>query len=565
MPGHINKRLIVMFAAGMAVISFFCAILGFPPGIISGLMALLLVVVFYFDQGPKTMAVYGAVGVAFICAISIVGIYVMPIKYYGLWAIGLAVYSTIYGLLWLYTVWFSKLREISDLHELVIAGTTAGLWKWKDTTKDEQWWSPRYYQLLGYDNNEIPANLKNLYELVHPDDRDMVSTVYREYIHGTRTKMEAEYRMRAKNGDYKWFLGSGEVQFDHDTHKPAMVVGSIVNIDHKKKYEQALAHQAALVSLSPNAIITTSTDLIVHTWNEAAEKIYQIPAGLAIGRNLRDLFSNSYPYITEEKVIEALQSEGTWSGEAHQVTVHGTKVYVLSMVRTLQDIHGKQTGIVVINSDLGLLRVNKELSSALKMVENSTQYLEQLAYVSSNDLKSPIVTLQGLMGHLAASRAIVPGYEASFEMLREIIEQMKSTSVSLSSILQLRKNLISREFATEKVAVSLVLKDVQEMLKVSIESSGAEIHTDVERGLQIRIHHTFLKAIFFNLVSNAIKFKHPDRPPVINIKTKITESYVLIIVADNGMGINLNRYRNKLFTIFTRFHDGIEGNGVGLH
>jgi light-regulated signal transduction histidine kinase (bacteriophytochrome) len=231
----------------------------------------------------------------------------------------------------------------------------------------------------------------------------------------------------------------------------------------------------------------------------------------------------------------------------------------------VNDTMGLPDGIVIVNSDLSLLNINKELSAALKMVENSTQYLEQLAYVSSHDLKSPIITLQGLLKHLASSKAIVPGYEAPFEMIKEIVEQMKSTSVALNSILQLRKNLISRDFATEKVSVAQVVKDVLEMLNGPIETSGAKINVNIEKGLQVRIHHTFLKAIFFNLVSNSIKFKHPDRKPVIEIKADAVNGNAHIIVSDNGSGINLVRYQNKLFSIFTRFHDGVEGNGVGLH
>jgi signal transduction histidine kinase len=231
----------------------------------------------------------------------------------------------------------------------------------------------------------------------------------------------------------------------------------------------------------------------------------------------------------------------------------------------ITDIKGQNKGMLIVSSDLSLLRTNKELSSALKMVENSTQYLEQLAYVSSHDLRSPIVTLQGLVNHLAVSKAIKPGYDAPFEMVRDLVEQMKSTSISLSSILQLRKNLISREFATEKVSVAQVVKDVQEMLKLSIENSGAQINVNIEKGLMVRVHHTFLKSMIFNLVSNSIKFKHPDRPPVIDITADVLDDYVRIQVTDNGSGINIERYRNKLFTIFTRFHDDIEGNGIGLH
>jgi PAS domain S-box-containing protein len=377
--------------------------------------------------------------------------------------------------------------------------------------------------------------------------------------------MQYEYRLRSKSGEYKWFLGSGEVQFEKNTRTPLRIVGSIINIDHKKQYELVQAQQAALLALSPNAVITTDDNYVVRSWNKGAEKMYDIKEEDAIGHSLSNLFDTSYPYSTADEVLSSFKNDGSWEGEAHQVTKSGKRVYVLASVIALNKATKGLDGIMTVSSDISLLRVNKELNAALRMVENSTQYLEQLAYISSHDLKSPIITLQGLMNHLAARKAVVPGFETTFEMTREIVDQMKSTSVSLSSILQLRKNLISREFVSERIAVGQVVKDVVEMLKAPIESSNAQINIDVEKGQQIRMHHAFLKSILYNLISNSIKFKHPDRPPVISIKSDVAEDNVNIIVSDNGLGIDLRRYQNKLFSIFTRFHDDVEGNGVGLH
>lgn len=558
-------QLIIGFTLGLAILFGIGIYFGFRPQLIKSLLLVILMGLFYFNQAPKVLAICGGFGWLFL-SITALGLYdfsIMGDRWR--WCLEITLYAAIYGLVLKFCIRLKKLNAISTLNELVIASTTAGLWKWDDMAKDEQWWSPRYYQLLGYQNNEIPATLKNLGDLIHPEDRDKAFKVLQDYIAGVRNDLEYEYRIRTKSGEYRWFLGSGEVQFEKDTRKPLMIVGSIVNIDHKKQYELALAEQAAILALSPNAIITTDLELNIRSWNEGAEKLYDIRAEDAIGRPLRDLYSVSYPYSTEEDVRQHFLTHGRWSGEIHIVTQAGKKIYVLSSVRAYKDDLGQLYGMIIVNSDISLLRINKELNLALKMLENSTQYMEQLAYVSSHDLKSPIVTLQGLLNHLHTSKAIVPGHETTFEMIREIVEQMKSTSVSLSSILQLRKNLSSREFASDKVSVSQVVRDVQEMLKTPIEANAAQINVEVEKGLQIRIPHTFLKTILFNLVSNSIKFRHAGRAPVIDIAGDIEGNNLRIVVADNGSGINLARYRNKLFAIFARFHDGVEGNGVGLH
>jgi signal transduction histidine kinase len=68
----------------------------------------------------------------------------------------------------------------------------------------------------------------------------------------------------------------------------------------------------------------------------------------------------------------------------------------------------------------------------------------------------------------------------------------------------------------------------------------------------------------YNLVSNAIKYRSRERPPVIKITSSANENYVILSVADNGIGINLIKHEKKIFSLFKRLHDDIEGSGVGL-
>lgn len=560
-----KRWLIFLFCVGITLLFLVCMYFHLSPPVVKSLLLVSLMGLFYANQEPEVLAICGFLGLSYICAQAYMDYDTHTWATYIRWLVEALSYTGIYIMVWIFCIRLKKLKNISELHELVIAGTTAGLWDWKDVNKDEQWWSPRYYNLLGYENNEIAPTLTNLGELIHPDDRDVAFKVLQDYMAGTRPDLEFEYRIRTKSGEYKWFLGSGEVQFEQGTHRAMRVVGSIVNIDHKKQHEQALARQAAILSLSPNAIITMDPDLVVLSWNEAAEKLYDIKAENAIGTNVLSLFSNTYPYTTEEEVLNHYNSNGEWKGEAHQVTKAGKKVYVLSSLRSLKDSAGVPIGLVAVNIDLSLLRINSELNAALKMLESSTQYMEQLAYVSAQDLKSPITTLQGLLNHLADSKALTPGHETTFEMIRSILEQMKSTSISLSSILQLRKNLSSHDFASENVSVAQVVRDVLDMLKAPIAASGAEVNVNIEKGLQMRIDHSFLKNILYNLVSNSIKYKHPDRLPVIGISAVTTDGHIAISVADNGSGIDLARYQDKLFTIFPRMHGGVEVNGVGLH
>ena len=68
-----------------------------------------------------------------------------------------------------------------------------------------------------------------------------------------------------------------------------------------------------------------------------------------------------------------------------------------------------------------------------------------------------------------------------------------------------------------------------------------------------------------NLVSNAIKYRHPERKPLIHVTVEKVDPFICLCVRDNGLGINLSKYEDKLFKLYNRFHSHVEGKGLGLY
>lgn len=75
----------------------------------------------------------------------------------------------------------------------------------------------------------------------------------------------------------------------------------------------------------------------------------------------------------------------------------------------------------------------------------------------------------------------------------------------------------------------------------------------------------YVKSIFQNLVSNAIKYRSPERSINIQITTKVQENNVLLTIEDNGLGIDLKLHEHRLFKMFNQFHDPSKGSGMGLY
>jgi signal transduction histidine kinase len=109
------------------------------------------------------------------------------------------------------------------------------------------------------------------------------------------------------------------------------------------------------------------------------------------------------------------------------------------------------------------------------------------------------------------------------------------------------------------------LRLIKMNLEKEILETEASINENFSRAPLIHTIKPYLDSILINLVSNAIKYRHPGRRPVIQIKSEKVENYICLSVRDNGLGLNLDLNKEKLFSLYSRFHHHVEGKGMGLY
>ncbi|MDQ3290659.1 MAG: HAMP domain-containing histidine kinase [Bacteroidota bacterium] len=190
------------------------------------------------------------------------------------------------------------------------------------------------------------------------------------------------------------------------------------------------------------------------------------------------------------------------------------------------------------------------------------QGLDDIVYMASHDLKTPINNLMGIFGELRSM--VLPSLPPEDQQLiilgEDSVKRLKRTIEDLTQII--RSQQIHKE-APEPVLLSSVLQEIKVELNREIAASGAQVnwYLQTDEILFSRIH---LRSILFNLVSNALKYRSPERVPEVNISAEPVLQGVQIIVADNGLGLTENQ-QEKLFSIFKRFHSHVEGSGIGLY
>ena len=133
------------------------------------------------------------------------------------------------------------LKTSNERLELAIRGSNDGLWDWPDIKIDEQWWSPRFFELIGYEPDGIAASYSIFGRLLHPEDRDNTLQAEEEHLKEHKP-YDVECRMLSGSGEYRWFRSRGQAIWD-DQGGPLRMSGSIVDITRQKQITAQL-HEA---------------------------------------------------------------------------------------------------------------------------------------------------------------------------------------------------------------------------------------------------------------------------------------------------------------------------------
>jgi diguanylate cyclase (GGDEF)-like protein/PAS domain S-box-containing protein/hemerythrin-like metal-binding protein len=135
------------------------------------------------------------------------------------------------------------LEDNLSILQMALEGAQEAVWEW-DLVSGKAKFSPQYYTMLGYEPDEFPSNQDEWLARIHPDERDAVMGKIRDELAQHQELHIIEYRMRAKDGRYRWLQGRGKcIAFD-ESGKPTRMVGINTDITERKQSEQQISFMA---------------------------------------------------------------------------------------------------------------------------------------------------------------------------------------------------------------------------------------------------------------------------------------------------------------------------------
>ncbi len=280
-----------------------------------------------------------------------------------------------------------------------------------------------------------------------------------------------------------------------------------------------------------------------------------------IGKPVWEVIGDAAYKRVKSNILKAL------SGQAVQYESHmtykdaGERDVITNFIPHM--VNNTTLGFIAIVTDISCLKKNqKELIEKNKALLKVNADLDSFIYIASHDLKSPIANIEGLTSILKDTmESKIDGMEAKVvNMLDFSVNKLKTTITDLTEISRIQKNVEEEE---EEISFKEILESVKADIKTMINQSQASIREDLRVNAIFHARYN-LRSIVYNLLTNAIKYRSPERPIEIVISTYLEKGFVILSVKDNGLGLSESQ-QSKIFKMFKRMHTHIEGTGIGLY
>ncbi|WP_420582699.1 sensor histidine kinase [Reichenbachiella sp.] len=201
-----------------------------------------------------------------------------------------------------------------------------------------------------------------------------------------------------------------------------------------------------------------------------------------------------------------------------------------------------------------------------KRLRKINESLDTLTYKITHDLRGPALNIRNLSEILKTDQHQLPENKKT-EVINRIHDSINTWLLTFEDFMTLLKHEKSGELEIKECDLESIAQNVLQELANDIENSKSKIITNFLEAPSVYASETYLNSILKNLLSNSIKYAHPDRNPEIKITSSLKENQVRILFEDNGSGIDMNTHGDKIFTLFERFSENskIPGSGIGLY
>ena len=404
---------------------------------------------------------------------------------------------------------------------------------------------------------------------IHPDDLQRAIDFEKNVLEGDGSQWESEYRIKKADGTYALVLDRG-FSIKDENDKIIRWVGAMQDITLKKQEEERIKLFETVVQNTTQAVIirdakrlSTGGYPILYV-NEAFTNMTGYSFDEIKGKSLKFLIGPNTDENERVKLREAMESGIPARMEVINYKKNGEQFWAAISVFPVFSKNDEMTHWVSIQRDVTLRKnAEQEKEHLINELIHNNKELKQFSYITTHNLRAPLTNLLSICRLIDTAKIedtriqnLVEGFKQSTALLNETLND-------LINILIIKEN---RQLITQEYAFSNVFDKVYKSISNTIKSASATIETDFSDVDTIKFSKAYLESIFLNLLTNSVKYAHPERPAIIKIKSRIgDDGTTKLIFSDNGMGMDMKRIKDKIFGLYQQFHNNTDSKGIGLY
>ena len=417
--------------------------------------------------------------------------------------------------------------------------------------------------MLGYTEEELINS--RFADITHPEDLDKDLALLKELIEGKIKSYEIEKRYFHKNGNIVWVILSVSLVRDEKS-KPVHFVSQITDITAMKEAEQILSAERKLLTtlldhLPLNVFVKDLQSRKVMVNRREIEHMGLTNEKEILGKTDRELYNEASANLSLEEDRQIFSTGiSIINKETYSQIYDGTFHCFLVSKIALRNERNEITGLVGISYDITERQQNeKKLKELVEVTNEQNVRLLNFAYIVSHNLRSHASNFELLLSVLESENDEL-SRQSMFAMLKKASNNLSETVIHLQDI------VMSTDSTNKLDSINLhqAILNVQDNVKALIQEGNMQVTNEVDESIHIKAVPAYIDSILLNFLTNGLKYKSPHRNPFVKFAAIKSGDNVLLMVSDNGVGIDLEKHGDNLFGMYKTFHGNDDARGVGL-
>jgi PAS domain S-box-containing protein len=463
-----------------------------------------------------------------------------------------------------------RLQTSEERLKYAMDAASDGIWDWNIKTGD-CYYSPGYFTMLGFEPNEPVSNAVSLWiDLLHPEEREAVVAMARERLE-TEGGYTIEFRMRTRDGSYKWILSRGKVMGRDANGHSVRAVGTHTDLTERKQMEIELRaaneEQQAIFNSAPVGIALILDRRTVRC-NRRFEQIFGYGPREFLGKPTRVFYPDEAAYKETGHEIYPLVGRGeTYCHEKQMIRKDGSAFWARLTVQAI-DPHEPARGVISIFEDVSEEReAHRVLLEAKAQAEAATRAKSAFLANMSHEIRTPMNAILGF-AHLLKRDPLSP----------QQLNQLDKMSTAAQHLLQIINDILDfSKIESGKISLEVrdfeparVIDHVCSILSDKVASKSLDLIVDMDHvPFVLRGDDMRLGQILLNLLGNAEKFTEEGSITIIvrTLEQRKDTTVLRFEVRDTGVGMT-DEQMDRLFHAFEQADSSTTrrfgGTGLGL-